>query len=463
MSFFSFKKTTVGIDIFDQAIEVVQLQKSGSKISVVNKGRTILAPGLIVQGKVTDKKLLADTLSSLLVKSKISLVGHKAVVFGLPDSQSYVYNFSTKVIKGNKYDDQVLAELTKIVPIPVEELTVGYTLGFVKKDNIDIISVGGDKHVVRDWQDFFFGLGAKKVLIAPEKTATEIGRAVSVEVGLEGSKASKKSVKKVDSSEQEYIEATGLAISGIDSETFRVPFFDDLLLNHETIKKVITQENSKQESEETAEEIVITDNVDEDQKVRKQKITLAVISIVGLVVVGLLFMYQANQEQKKQAELAAKKTNFSVVQAFNVDIPVAVDNQELSTGRIGGRLFVDNITTQAEIEEATAFSKIKAGQNLAIGEKLWDTPVLSLADKKNTKAPLSNKKYTVTWLIYNDNETNILATNKVSDTFNPLGIKFAISNIEKTAINQSDNPQVYLLTVILSIALEKELTGVIIQ
>ena len=61
--------------------------------------RAVLIPEVIIQGKIVDKKKLADTLNILFKKNKIKLSDHKQIVFGLPDSQSYVHTFSTKKIK----------------------------------------------------------------------------------------------------------------------------------------------------------------------------------------------------------------------------------------------------------------------------------------------------------------------------------------------------------------------------
>lgn len=463
MSFLSFKKTAIGIDIFDQAIEIVLLEKDGSKIKLVNKGRAILTPGLIIQGRVSDKKLLADTLTALFKKNKINVADHKVVVFGLPDNQSYVHSFHAEKVKGDKYDNLVVTELTQIVPIPINELTFGYTIISDKKDGVNIVSVGGDRSVVTDWQNFFSGLGIKKILIAPEKTTTEIGQTVSTKVGLETTKKSPRTVKKAKISETEYIEAIGLAISGLDNEIYKVPFFNDLLSSQEVKEtKVIEALSYKDEPEDGGVQIVDGDASDEDNIIRKQKMFLAVIAIFGLVGIGLAYWYQTEQTKQQQAFLASKQTKFSIVQPFTLDVPIATASSEITSDRVNGRLFVDIFNTTAKMDEAVAFSKIRAGQNLLDGEKAWPEPVsiINVNDKTSKKIP--SYKYTVTWLTYNGGEVNALAVRKVSNALTSKGINYAVNNVERTTLKKTDNPQVLLMTVTVSISLAKKIDDVII-
>lgn len=461
MSLFLFKKTALGIDIFDEAVEIVLLEKRGSKISLLKKARAIFPKELVVQGKIQDKKIFAEILRKLFVTNKINLADQKLAVFGLPDGQSYVYSFVTKVQAKGDYSGAVVSELIKIVPIESENLVYGYNVLSEDKENAKIISVAGDQKVVSDWQDLFHSLGLENIIIAPEKTATTIGKEVSLKVGL--TIKAKSILKKVDQSDKEYDEALGLAISALDKDNHKIPFFINLKSKSEIPTEIITAPviNPVIKSanvEKNSEEIVLA------RKLKKQKILLGSILILGIILVGIASYYQSIQEQKRLAELESKRTNFTVVQTFDIDVPIALDINDKTIDQASGQAFVDDFKLQGAKSEAISVSRSRAAKEVGVNEKLWSEPVsVSSSIAPSLRNLPIQQDYSIIWIIYNDNEVNTLATSDISNTLNAKDIKFAISNIQKKAIRSTDNPEIYLLTVSVSIALEKNIDNVIIN
>lgn len=556
------KRFTVGIDISDQTIEVVVLKKDGSTISLVKSARTMLAPGVVLRGLIQDKTALLAVLQELLLKSNVRLSEIKTVVFGLPESQSYVHSFMALTAqKGRTYDVLIRKELSNVIPVSLDEITTAKLIVPIDREKVRIIATGANFHAVTTWRNFFASLGVKHVRIAPETAAMVVGLAITtvdapccvVDMGaftttltmcneghivatysfaragefLTKGIMTKKGMSYEESEHEKqtgglvhvdkdiaealmlgvqkiaaeikmfvtyvdkqkkirskklilvggtsllpgisealtkgtgipvemggtpfvpeaegvaYIEAAGLALAGLQNEEGGVPFFEEDDSKHAKEDGITRQGfTEKAETDDASEE-----DVEEDQKIKKQKRTLMIIASIGIVCIGLSFWYRANQEQKKQAELAARQANFAVVQAFEITIPIAIDGKEASSDRAEGRLFIDAFTMRAEKEEAMAFSKINASHELAKGENVWPIAMAS-SSSPGKKAITLDKKYGFTWLLYRDETVNALVRKKVQAALLASTVKFAINNIEKSVVKPSQNPSVYLMTVV---------------
>jgi Tfp pilus assembly PilM family ATPase len=123
-----FEKKSVGLDIADHTIEVVEL---GRDKKIHGMGRVSLAAGIVERGKIKDAEKLSEAVKKLLGKTNITT---KKIVFGLPESQVYTVFLSAE-------DD-----IAKHVPL--------------KKDNIVYSApVACSKEVLKEWQQFFKKLG----------------------------------------------------------------------------------------------------------------------------------------------------------------------------------------------------------------------------------------------------------------------------------------------------------------
>src|SRR3972149_4339167 len=89
-----FRKTSVGIDIADHTIEVVELIKRKGKIEVLNINRINLPLGVVSHGRIKDEEKLSLAVSEVLSKAKPKPIFANRVFLGLPENQVYTHIFS---------------------------------------------------------------------------------------------------------------------------------------------------------------------------------------------------------------------------------------------------------------------------------------------------------------------------------------------------------------------------------
>lgn len=81
-----------GLDIGDRSVEIIELEKL-FKFSVNTYGRVELPEGVVENGKILNKAILAEKLKILLRTAKPRKVSTNKVVLSLPDSQVFIKYF----------------------------------------------------------------------------------------------------------------------------------------------------------------------------------------------------------------------------------------------------------------------------------------------------------------------------------------------------------------------------------
>lgn len=147
-SFFS-KYSAIGIDISDRSIEIVAVKKLGTKKILSGKCRTILPDGIVVRGRIQDQKNLFGTINDFLSKNGLRLTDAEKVIFGLPESQSYVHVFKIKTQNDpDEYAALVENEMARLVPITTEEMVTAYAINQQDKESVTLVAAGADRAAV---------------------------------------------------------------------------------------------------------------------------------------------------------------------------------------------------------------------------------------------------------------------------------------------------------------------------
>ncbi|MBU1167136.1 pilus assembly protein PilM, partial [Patescibacteria group bacterium] len=92
MSFF--KKKSVGLDISDTSLKVLELSGSLEAPKFVSYGRTPLAAGIVKNGEVVDKEKLAEALSKAFSAAIPTSISNKKILFALPEKRVFLEKFS---------------------------------------------------------------------------------------------------------------------------------------------------------------------------------------------------------------------------------------------------------------------------------------------------------------------------------------------------------------------------------
>lgn len=150
-----FGKSAVGLDIADHTLVAVELkQRIFSHAPVITAQSMIpLEYGVVDHGKLTNRKILAETLEILWGRLGVT---PKSVIFGLPENQ--VYSSIIHLQDSRQIDEMIAQEAAKTFPIEKDDLTFSYSLISSSRDGADILVYGASREILNEWRDFFSGI-----------------------------------------------------------------------------------------------------------------------------------------------------------------------------------------------------------------------------------------------------------------------------------------------------------------
>lgn len=167
-----FTKNSIGIDIADHTIEVVELSKSGKDVNVESSGRIRLGSGIVERGRIKDEAKLATAIKKMLSKAKPRAIAPERIILGLPEAQVYIHNFVLKPHNKQERDELLLKEAQTNVPVPKSDLVFSHRVLYEGKEGVEIILVATSREVIEEWQKFFQSLKIIIELFDIEQIAT---------------------------------------------------------------------------------------------------------------------------------------------------------------------------------------------------------------------------------------------------------------------------------------------------
>jgi len=162
---------SVGVDIADRSIEVVELAKRGGGAHITALGRVSLAPEVVERGVIKNRPALAAALREALrgaetaagKRGKSSGISARQITFGLPDSQVYIHSFSRSWSAVPKGDEAlgalVLTEAREHIPLEEADLLLSYKVLQRTDTGLDLLIAATSRRLVDDWYRFFAELG----------------------------------------------------------------------------------------------------------------------------------------------------------------------------------------------------------------------------------------------------------------------------------------------------------------
>jgi type IV pilus assembly protein PilM len=146
----------LGIDIGDSSLKMVELNKRGKKISLVNYGFTDEIPNF--NFSISDD-IDYQAKAILKLKNELGIKSNKATV-SLPS-----FSVFSSVININNYDkkklnERVIEEAKKVIPLPVEEMVLDWKIlpsenSEKNSKNAKIFLTGSPKKLIRKYIDVF--------------------------------------------------------------------------------------------------------------------------------------------------------------------------------------------------------------------------------------------------------------------------------------------------------------------
>ncbi|MEK7453096.1 MAG: pilus assembly protein PilM [Patescibacteria group bacterium] len=158
LKIFSSNKKSIGIDISDHTIEVVELSMSAKGINIENISSIILSSGIVERGRIKDKIKLAELVKKMLKDASPNPIITKQIIFGLPESQVYTHIATLMPHDKQARDELVIKEAENNIPLQNNELEFSYRSLYESESGVEIVLVAASREVIFEWQEFFKSL-----------------------------------------------------------------------------------------------------------------------------------------------------------------------------------------------------------------------------------------------------------------------------------------------------------------
>jgi type IV pilus assembly protein PilM len=172
-----FDKKTIGLDISDNTIEVVMIEKEGRTFKVVSKNRISLENGVVEKGEIIDATVLEQKIRELFNSAKPEPISSKNIIFSIPEKHVFLHNFKTSNLgdgkkSKNELDKIIRKEAENTFPIESNKLIHSYKILSDTEDELEVLVSGVNKDYLSKWQIFFEKIGLSVLSFDPEPLAT---------------------------------------------------------------------------------------------------------------------------------------------------------------------------------------------------------------------------------------------------------------------------------------------------
>lgn len=168
-----FSKRSVGIDIADHTIEVVELEQSFflSSPRIVSAGRKPLENGIVEKGAILLRKQLQEALDDVLQNASPSPITAHNIVFGVPERQVYTFIVSLASKTKTSLESAVERIATESIPLERDDIVCAHRVISQNRETSEVLLYGTSKEILSEWNDFFASAGCRSVIFDHELLA----------------------------------------------------------------------------------------------------------------------------------------------------------------------------------------------------------------------------------------------------------------------------------------------------
>lgn len=120
--FFKLKEESFGLDISDSSLRIIKLKKKGNFYDLASFGETRIIPGIIENGEIKNKNILADIIKQLISNIKGEKIKTKNVICSLPEEKAFLRVIQIPKVKIKNLKSTVIYEAENYIPLPLEEI-----------------------------------------------------------------------------------------------------------------------------------------------------------------------------------------------------------------------------------------------------------------------------------------------------------------------------------------------------
>lgn len=164
------KNSTLGLDISDLSIKVVQLKKNSGKNKIQAVGRYNLKTGIVENGEIIKKDELVKAIKDLIQKPIFGSVSSKNVVASLPENKIFIKLFEVEKTS-NQLEDMILPIMESNIPFSIDEIYYDWQIAGQNNEGYQVLCSAAPQKLVDAYIDTLTQAGLKVVGLETESMA----------------------------------------------------------------------------------------------------------------------------------------------------------------------------------------------------------------------------------------------------------------------------------------------------
>ena len=162
---------SVGIDISDQSVKMVQLKKKRGKPILVSYNYKSIPKGMIERGIIQNKKKFSEYIKNLLEKPIGKRIQTKKIVVNVPEEQTFTKIISVPIDKEENLYANVLNETSKHIPMNLDESYLDWQVTGILGKEQSVFVAAGPKKIADDFADAIIESGCEPIVFEVESVA----------------------------------------------------------------------------------------------------------------------------------------------------------------------------------------------------------------------------------------------------------------------------------------------------
>lgn len=161
---FGKKSATVGLDIGSSQIKVVEVQRTGKGLTLLNYGIAPLLPEAIVEGEIMDRTLVIDTIRTLLDSRQIK---NNNVISAVSGRGVIVKRINMDKLKEQEARERIKWEAEQHVPFEISDVVLDFQIinPDLGNNQMEVLLVAARNETVNAHLDLLSGAGLNPLLL----------------------------------------------------------------------------------------------------------------------------------------------------------------------------------------------------------------------------------------------------------------------------------------------------------
>ncbi len=169
-----FKKPTLGLDLSDLTLKIVQLKRKKQGLSLVDFVKEDIPAGFIKGGEIKNEKELTAILKEALKKIKGEFYQKKQVICNLPEEKVFTRVIQLPLMKEEELNQAVKWETEAHIPLSVDEVYLDWQIIERPNNHFDHYNIqiaAAPRFLVDSYLSFLKKAGLEPIALEPESVA----------------------------------------------------------------------------------------------------------------------------------------------------------------------------------------------------------------------------------------------------------------------------------------------------